>query len=397
MEEYEKAITKYIDNLHKYINNIMIEDKLNGYTLEDDVIKCNNEFNNFFTIFIKSTTQKSKLLLELYKLSPKFISIIFNIKKTKGTVLVYSNYVYIEGLEIFKIYLKLFNYISIDEDKEFNKNNLNYDTLSKDHFRYCEFHGSINKEIRTQNKNIFNMPENKYSKYCKIIMISSAGVEGINLFNIRQVHIMEPYWNEVRIEQVIGRALRYCHHKDLPLNERIVDVYRYKMVRSNHKITTDEKIESLAKKKYNLLLTFINAVKEAAIDCELFKEHNMMGTKYRCFNFTQESLLDENIGPAYKMNIDNDITLNNGLNSQNTKIMRIKVIKIKAVIKINDDLYSEDKNYWYYPTNNVVYDYELNYIIGKLKKNENNELISLENNIYIIDKLVNVPKFNIYN
>ena len=241
------------------------------------------------------------------------------------------------------------------------------------------------------------MPENKYGKYCKIIMISSAGVEGINLFNIRQVHIMEPYWNEVRIEQVIGRALRYCHHKDLPLDERIVDVYRYKMVRSNHNIKTDEKIESLAKKKYNLLLTFINAVKEAAIDCELFKEHNMMGTKYRCFNFTQESLLDENIGPAYKMNIDNDITLNNGLNSQNTKIMRIKVIKIKAVIKINEDLYSEDKYYWYHPTNNVVYDYELNYIIGKLKKNENNELISLENNIYIIDKLVNVPKFNIYN
>ena len=77
--------------------------------------------------------------------------------------------------------------------------------------------------------------------------------------------------------------------------------------------------------------------------------------------------------------------------------MRIKVIKIKAVIKINDDLYSEDKNYWYHPTNNVVYDYELNYIIGKLQKDENNELISLENNIYIIDKLVNVPQFNIYN
>ena len=41
--------------------------------------------------------------------------------------------------------------------------------------------------------------------------------------------------------------------------------------------------------------------------------------------------------------------------------------------------------------------YELNYIIGKLQKDENNELISLENNIYIIDKLVNVPQFNIYN
>lgn len=33
-----------------------------------------------------------------------------------------------------------------------------------------------------------------------IIMISSAGAEGINLLNTRQVHIMEPHWNEVRIE-----------------------------------------------------------------------------------------------------------------------------------------------------------------------------------------------------
>ena len=35
------------------------------------------------------------------------------------------------------------------------------------------------------------------------MMISPAGAEGINLNNVRQVHILEPYWNEVRIEQKI--------------------------------------------------------------------------------------------------------------------------------------------------------------------------------------------------
>ena len=32
-------------------------------------------------------------------------------------------------------------------------------------------------------------------------MISSAGTEGLDLKNIRQIHIMEPYWNEIRIKQ----------------------------------------------------------------------------------------------------------------------------------------------------------------------------------------------------
>ena len=69
----------------------------------------------------------------------------------------------------------------------------------------------------------------------KLIMISPSGAEGINLSNCRQVHIMEPFWNEVRIEQVIGRAIRQCEHKDLPMKERTVDVFRYKMIRNSGK------------------------------------------------------------------------------------------------------------------------------------------------------------------
>ena len=79
--------------------------------------------------------------------------------------------------------------------------------------------------------------------------------------NVKQVHVLEPYWNEVRIEQVIGRAVRQCHHKDLPLKERTVDVFRYKMIRNKlvdktkpdiKKIkleTSDEFMENISRKK----------------------------------------------------------------------------------------------------------------------------------------------------
>ena len=58
-------------------------------------------------------------------------------------------------------------------------------------------------------------------------MISSAGSEGLDLKNIRQIHIMEPYWNEVRVKQVIGRGVRNNSHKDLPPKDRNVTVFRY--------------------------------------------------------------------------------------------------------------------------------------------------------------------------
>ena len=395
INEYNKAIQKYINNFDEYINTLIKQDKENNHTLLDDINKCNLEFKNIITAYMKSNNKKSLLLLNLYKLSPKFIRIIFNIKKTKGIVLVYSNYVVMEGLQMLKKYLYLFNYISIDDDKDYNKNIYHEDNLHYDENRYCEFHGSIDRDLRKINKEIFNNVNNKYGKYCKIIMISPAGAEGINLFNVRQVHIMEPYWNEIRIEQVIGRAIRICHHKDLPMNERVVEVFRYKMIRKNNKITSDEKLEEMARKKNNILLSFINAVKEVAIDCELFKAHNMMGTKYRCFNFSQESLLTDNIGPAYKSNIEYDIKNNNGLNSNNSKIVKIRVRKIRAVLKNSENTYSNELFYWYHDNTNIVYDLELNFPIGKLLKDENNNLVLLDNDIYIIHNIILIPKINL--
>ena len=199
---------------------------------------------------------------------------------------------------IFKIYLQFFGYA------EFNPSSLSTDK-SKDGFRYTEFHGGVDKDVREQSKKMFNDPKNKYGKIIKIMMISPAGAEGINLANVRQVHIMEPYWNEVRIEQVIGRAIRQCIHKDLPLEERTVDVFRYKVVRKNGKETSDEVMENISRKKNNLLISFIESVKEVAVDCEIFKNHNMMGSKYSCFKFNEQSLFEDfdfDVGPAYNKN-----------------------------------------------------------------------------------------------
>lgn len=394
--EYLKAIRKYINNFIEYVKNILREDIENNHSISDDVKTYINKYSADFDNFYNNENKKSNVFNILYECSAKFIRLIFNIFKTKGTVLVYSNYVEMEGLQLFKIYLNFTGFIDIELDKEFDKTNLNYDKLSKDGKRFCEYHGSIDKELRKINKDIFNNSINKYGKLCKIIMISPAGAEGMNLYNVRQVHIIEPYWNEVRIEQVIGRALRYCHHKDLPIEERTVDIYRYKMIKKNNITTTDQKLENISRQKNNLLLSFIDAVKEAAIDCELFKNHNMMGYKYKCFQFNEDSLFEKPVGPAFNNKIEYDQKINNGLNSNDTNIKKIKIIKIKAVISESDNIFSQEKYYWLCEESGVVYDYDLLFPIGKIYKDDNNIYPLLDGNTYIINEIINIPSYNIY-
>ena len=58
-----------------------------------------------------------------------------------------------------------------------------------------------------------------------------------------------------RYEQVIGRAIRFCSHKDMPKNRRQVEVYLYLSTYPGEK-TTDEYVWSTAKKKQALIDKF---------------------------------------------------------------------------------------------------------------------------------------------
>lgn len=391
---YIKATHEYVNSFIEYLKEFHRKDKENNHTLQTDIDNFFNKYNGSLTNLLDSG-KISNVLRIMNMCGPKMVAIIFNILKSPGSTLVYSNYVEMEGLQIFKVYLSFFGYVSLEDDTEFEKSNPGKKT-KKSGFRYVEFHGGIDKDIREMHKKLFNIKENNYGQVIKIIMISPAGAEGINLRNVRQVHIMEPYWNEVRIEQVIGRAIRQCHHSDLPMNERTVDVFRYKMVRKNKKETSDETMENISRKKNNLLLSFLEAIKEVAVDCELFKAHNMMGSKYSCFKFNEESMLDKTIGPAYNPNYDYDEKMDNGLNSLDSNKIKIKVRKIKVVKKIDDMNYSEPIYVWFYEPSGVVYDYDMNYPIGKINRNVDGNLNKLDKDTYIVDQLINIPIFKLF-
>ena len=67
--------------------------------------------------------------------------------------------------------------------------------------------------------------ENKDGQFVKVILISGAGSEGIDFKFIRQVHILEPWYNMNKMEQIVGRAVRHKSHCALPFQQRNVEIY----------------------------------------------------------------------------------------------------------------------------------------------------------------------------
>jgi hypothetical protein len=139
-------------------------------------------------------------------------------------------------------------------------------------------------------------PNNMFGEVIKVIMITSSGAEGINLRNTRYVHIVEPFWHLVRVEQVVGRARRIGSHDDLPEDMRTVKVFLYMSVLSEKQMTDDSNIElrnrdvsrlddktpvttdetllegSVIKDRINRQI--LKAVKETSIDCALYAGAN---------------------------------------------------------------------------------------------------------------------------
>lgn len=385
VSEYTQALEAYMLGFEKYIDEFQLKDKQNNHTIKDDYKIYKQKYNKDFNKFIKEEKKKSETFKILYKCSAKFCNMIFNILNSSGPVLVYSNYVLMEGFEIFKLYLKQFGFYSVQKNKP-----------KGDGLGYVEFHGGISMEERVKGRKIYNRNDNIDASIARIMMVSPAGTEGLSLMNVRQVHITEPYWHEVRINQMIGRAVRQCSHKMLPMEERHVDVFRYKSVRpSGQKQTTDQYIENAARTKDSLIQSFLDVLKESAIDCLLYKNHNQLQEDYKCFQFEENSLFDKHIGPAYKEDINDDIRINNGLNTLDSVTLKIKVIKIRAVIMLNDDpsnpKYGKADDYWYYADSRTVYDFEFKQPFGKVLTDEDNIPIKTKDDEFIISHMIPIP------
>lgn len=110
---------------------------------------------------------------------------------------------------------------------------------------------------------------NLYGEEVRAIIMSKAGSEGLDFRFIRQVHILDPWFNMNRIEQIIGRAVRTFSHIDLPFEERNVQIFLYASMLSIDVEAVDVYVYRLAEQKAIQIGKVARLLKENAIDCRL--------------------------------------------------------------------------------------------------------------------------------
>lgn len=276
--------------------------------------------------------------LEIY--SPKFLKMLQNIEdpEHRGLHLVYSQFRSMEGIGIFALVLEANGFAHFKIKKtgiDSWELNMSEEDMGKP--TYALYTGTEEADEREIIRNIYNgmwdnipnniaeqlrrrSANNNLGEIIKVLMITSAGSEGINLRNTRYVHIMEPYWHPVRSEQVIGRARRICSHKDLPIELQTVEVFTYIMVFTQKQLdsdnaielrissmdrgkispypiqTSDEKLFEISNIKERLSSQLLTGIKEASIDCATYTKSNTKEGLV-CLSFGKPSVNDFSYNP----------------------------------------------------------------------------------------------------
>jgi hypothetical protein len=308
------------------------------------------------------------------KYSPKYFKMLGDIESSPGSVLIYSQFRSVEGLGIFTKVLDQNNYKEVSiikTDSGYKFEDISIFNEEYDNKRYILF--SSDREKTNQLMHIFNgdfslvnntllneLPDRitkqdkfqLYGKLIKIMMITQSGAEGISLKNVRSVLIMEYFWNSVRINQVIGRAVRTCSHELLPKHERNVQVIGYimKLTKEQLKknftiknldkgITTDEHILQIAKSKETLINQFLQLLKSASFDCIINSEQNKpLESGYKCYNWP---INIDNKKLSYTKNMEEDYKILKKMKYKTLKKDKGQAISIngKKYVKLNNKFY----------------------------------------------------------
>ena len=256
--------------------------------------------------------QKNKLM----KFSPKYNIIVNKINEVNGLSFIYTEYRTLEGIATLEIVLKANGYAPFllektgeedfvqvfendgDEDKPkyalWGGDEKTSDIIRKVYNNdFEELPKTLKRQLEVSKKN------NLRGDILKVLMTTKTGAEGIDLHNVRQVHVIEPFWNPVRTKQVKGRAVRVGSHVQLPPSDRTVEIYTYLAKMTNEQLKSDKQIASdkngsssdqvlydISMRKLEVMEDFLKLIKEVSIDCNLnYEEINDDEDQLTCFSY----------------------------------------------------------------------------------------------------------------
>ena len=265
----------------------------------------------------------------LEKYAPKYLEMIKNIQKEDGKIFVYSNFISLVGLNFFSFALiQTGKWAPFRIKKEKTSSGvmwvLDEREDEKDKHKFMFYAGTVDKTTREIYRNIYNSDwdkldttcsklvqqlkekhdNNYYGEVIKMILTTKTGAEGLDLKEVRYIHITESYWQPVLITQIIGRGVRNKSHLRLAPQDRNVEIFIYMAtitsdmvklithpnVRSDiykysnpalaekafRVVTSDEHLYMLAERKKQIVNAFQKLMKETAFDCSLNYSKNML-------------------------------------------------------------------------------------------------------------------------
>lgn len=153
----------------------------------------------------------------------------------------------------------------------------NYATEGVGPKRYAIWSGDQTMNEKDAIRQIFNNPNNDHGGKIQIIIGSPSIKEGVSLMRVRQVHILESYWNHSRLEQIYGRAVRYCSHKSLDKKDRFVKIYIYAAIADDNPkpdpmSSIDLYMLDIANRKRDETVLITDSLTHVAVDRALFQK-----------------------------------------------------------------------------------------------------------------------------
>ncbi len=279
----------------------------------------------------------------LAKYSPKYLTALLNVNKNapNGKILVYTFFLTLIGLRIFSMVLEQSGKWAPFRIKKVNKQwEIDERENEKDKWKYIFYSGGESLELKEIYRKIMNTewdklgsdcttlvkqlkaihPNNYYGEVIKMIMITISGAEGLDLREIRFIHILEPHWQNALLDQIVGRGVRGGSHLALPEKHRTVepyiymatltpalvrkisyidvrnDVYKYSNPaltdKANKVVTSDEHLFLTAERKLFIINEFQKLMKESAFDCILNYRDNKLSPEYKgvtCMDYSTKN------------------------------------------------------------------------------------------------------------
>lgn len=325
-DKIEMSSTQYINYESERIKEIQLEKKNKTQRsmkkdvkeiqtfLANSIRKCNGSFHKIETKGISQENNnlhlyqerlkehldeyetKEAKLEEIKDISPKFHKIIERIEEAQNlnqTNVIYSHLINNEGgLLTFIEMLRSLGWVEYGKANSTNSSKVFASLVLKTDVEY--------ENIRE----IYNSNDNTEGKIINTLFIAKKSAEGITLKNTRHMHIIESHWNINREEQLIGRVSRLNSHSALNLEQRNVNIYRYKSVfpknvnkssdnyqklmKNDNEMTSDEIVVSVSERKEKLIKKFLNILYESSIDCK----ENYFSEKCYENNITFHPLID---------------------------------------------------------------------------------------------------------